>query len=148
MISLQGSIRSLGLELLVYESVDSRKGEIMVIKMDYFRFSDGVTKLAAFWKKQQTVVILPTSSRQNNAVPAIAALSSAFVVMKVGQFTANGKSTIGFASFIDCIKSGRLRQRNSKKCHPICGFHRCIKRMGESTSSGIQSVAGLNHLQS
>ncbi len=41
----------------------------------------------------------------DNAVPAIAALNSAFVCQKVGQFTIAKRSAIRFASFIGALKN-------------------------------------------
>lgn len=85
MISLQGSIRSLGLEIIGVR-VDSEKG-LMVDQNGLFaRFSDGVTKLTAFLKENKQTIVGFANFIIDNAVPAIAALGSAFVAMKVGQF--------------------------------------------------------------
>ncbi len=73
MISLQGSIRSLGLEIIGVR-VDSEKGLIVDQNGLFTRFSDGVTKLTAFERKQANDYSLPFII--DNAVPAIAALGS------------------------------------------------------------------------
>lgn len=85
MISLQGSIRSLGLEIIGVR-VDSEKGLIVDQNGLFARFSDGVTKLTAFLKENKQTIVNFANFIIDNAVPAIAALGSAFVAMKVGQF--------------------------------------------------------------
>ena len=85
MISLQGSIRSLGLEIIGVR-VDSEKGLIVDQNGLFARFSDGVTKLTAFLKENKQTIVDFANFIIDNAVPAIVALGSAFVAMKVGQF--------------------------------------------------------------
>lgn len=107
MISLQGSIRSLGLEIIGVR-VDSEKGLIVDQNGLFARFSDGVTKLTAFLKENKQTIVDFANFIIDNAVPAIAALGSAFVAMKVGQFaTTMTKSAIGLRGFIGALKNGQ-----------------------------------------
>lgn len=120
MISLQGSIRSLGLEIIGVR-VDSEKGLIVDQNGLFARFSDGVTKLTAFLKENKQTIVDFANFIIDNAVPAIVALGSAFVAMKVGQFaTTMAKSAIGLRGFIGALKSG------------------------QSTMAAFNAVAGLN----
>lgn len=103
MISLQGSIRSLGLEIIGVR-VDSEKGLIVDQNGLFARFSDGVTKLTAFLKENKQTIVGFANFIMDNAVPAIAALGAAFLAMKVGQFAATmAKSAIGLKAFIDAL---------------------------------------------
>ena len=107
MISLQGSIRSLGLEIIGVR-VDSEKGLIVDQNGLFARFSDGVTKLTTFLKENKQTIVGFANFIMDNAVPAIAALGSAFVAMKVGQFaTTIAKSAIGLRGFIGALKNGQ-----------------------------------------
>ena len=88
MISLQGSIRSLGLEIIGVR-VDSEKGLIVDQNGLFARFSDGVTKLTAFLKENKQTIVGFANFIMDNAVPAIAALGAAFLAMKVGMTAFN-----------------------------------------------------------
>ncbi len=78
-------------------------------------------KLTAFENKRNDLLILPASS-WSNAVPAIAALGSAFVAMRVGQFA----TTIAKVPSDRCIKRMSFATTIAK-VPSVAGLHRCVK---------------------
>lgn len=106
MISLQGSIRSLGLEIIGVR-VDSEKGLIVDQNGLFARFSDGVTKLTAFLKENKQTIVGFANFIMDNAVPAIAALGAAFATAKIGQFAAKVVNVgAGVGQAVKALKNG------------------------------------------
>lgn len=106
MISLQGSIRSLGLEIIGVR-VDSEKGLIVDQNGLFARFSDGVTKLTAFLKENKQTIVGFANFIMDNAVPAIAALGAAFATAKIGQFAAKIVNVgAGVGQAVKALKNG------------------------------------------
>lgn len=106
MISLQGSIRSLGLEIIGVR-VDSEKGLVVDQNGLFARFSDGVTKLTAFLKENKQTIVGFANFIMDNAIPAIAALGAAFATAKIGQFAAKVVNVgMGVGQAVKALKNG------------------------------------------
>lgn len=134
MISLQGSIRSLGLEIIGVR-VDSEKGLIVDQNGLFAKFSDGVTKLTAFLKENKQTIVGFANFVMDNAVPAIAALGAAFVAMKVGQFaTTMAKSAMGLKAFIIAVKGSKEK---------VTAFNIAVKG-GKEKVAAFNAVASMN----
>ncbi len=100
-------------------------------------------KLTAFLKENKQTISNFANFIIDNAVPAIAALGSAFVAMKVGQFaTMIAKSAIGLRGFIGALKNGQFATTIAK-CHRFARFHRRIKEWAVDHGA-FNAVAGLN----
>lgn len=88
MISLQGTIRSVGLAILGVR-VDSQKGLIVDQSGLFAKLIDGISEFTGWLKENKNTIIAVANVLIDNAVPALAGLTAAFLVAKA--------AAIGFA---------------------------------------------------
>lgn len=88
MISLQGTIRNLGLAFLGIR-VDAEKGLVIEDEGLFDRLSKSIDNLTLFLKDNREAILRVFDIIADNLVPALGALAAAFVTAKVGAFIAS-----------------------------------------------------------